>query len=175
MLGSSSSLTVWVNISARQLSRPDLEEAVAEAIGRSGADPASILLEITERGMMSDADAASRALWSLRALGVRLAVDDFGTGYSSLVHLRQFPLNSVKVDRTFVAGLGRDRECDAIVNAVVGLSHALGLTVVGEGVENDAQLRALRAVGCDYAQGFRFALPASSEQIAELLREDPAW
>ena len=146
-----------------------------EALGRSRADPTAILLEITEDGIMSDADAAARALWSLRSLGVKLAVDDFGTGYSSLVHLQQFPLNSVKIDRTFVAGLTRDRECDAIVNAVIDLSHALGLTVVGEGVESESQLQALRDLGCDYAQGFFFALPGSASQIAEMLVTDTAW
>jgi EAL domain-containing protein (putative c-di-GMP-specific phosphodiesterase class I) len=173
LLSECSDLRVWVNISARQLARPDLAEAVADVLGRSGIDPTAILLEITEQGVMRDVDSAARTLWALRSLGVGLAVDDFGTGYSSLVHLRQFPLSAVKIDRSFVEELDNNGESTAIVTAVIGLAHALGLTVVAEGIESEVQLERLRDLGCDFGQGFLFALPASAAQIAETLRENP--
>jgi len=125
--------------------------------------------------VMEDADSASRSMWSLEATGVRLAVDDFGTGYSSLVHLREFPLSAVKIDRSFVAGLDHDRGNAAIVKAVIDLAHALGLTVVAEGVETGPELDALRALGCDFGQGFLLAPPVAAGAFTDLLRRDAGW
>jgi len=167
--------TVWVNLSARQVARPDLAEVVAEVLGRTGTEASALVLEITERGVMEDADSASRSMWSLEATGVRLAVDDFGTGYSSLVHLREFPLSAVKIDRSFVAGLDHDRGNAAIVKAVIDLAHALGLTVVAEGVETGSELDALRALGCDFGQGFLLAPPVAAGAFTDLLRRDAGW
>jgi diguanylate cyclase (GGDEF)-like protein len=160
--------TVWVNLSARQLSRPDLAETIAETLGRTQTEAAAILLEITERGVLEDAETATRAMWSLKAIGVGLAVDDFGTGYSSLMHLREFPLDVVKIDQSFVAGLGRAPENAAIVAAVIGLAHALGLRVVAEGVETESQLAMLCDLECDFGQGFLFAPPATTDTLMKL-------
>ena len=159
---------VSVNLSARQLSRADLVDAVAAALASSGLDPDRLWLEITESVLMEDADTAVAALRRLRALGVHLSVDDFGTGYSSLAYLRRFPVDSLKVDRSFVAGLTDDPEDSAIVEAVVSMAHSLKLSVVAEGVETDEQLARLRALGCELAQGFLFAAPVPSAALQPL-------
>jgi EAL domain-containing protein (putative c-di-GMP-specific phosphodiesterase class I) len=157
--GNGKAPAVSVNLSARQLSRIDLVESVDAALRESGLDPDRLWLEITESVLMEDADATVVALERLRALGVHLSVDDFGTGYSSLAYLRRFPVDALKVDRSFVAGLGRDPEDSAIVEAVVSMAHSLRLSVVAEGVETDEQLARLRDLGCELAQGFYFAAP----------------
>jgi diguanylate cyclase (GGDEF)-like protein/PAS domain S-box-containing protein len=151
--------TVSVNLSERQLSHPDTPGQVAAAIERSGIEPGSLTLEVTESVLMDDAESTLTGVAALKALGVSLSIDDFGTGYSSLGYLRRLPVDSLKVDRSFVSGLGRDAEDSAVVAAAVSLGHALGLTVVAEGVEDQAQLDALVALGCDAAQGFLFARP----------------
>ena len=157
--GNGQAPAVSVNLSARQLSRPDLVDSVAAALEHSRLDPDRLWLEITESVLMDDADMAVAALERLRALGVHLCVDDFGTGYSSLAYLRRFPVDALKVDRSFVAGLGEDPEDSAIVEAVVSMAHSLRLSVVAEGVETDEQLARLRDLGCELAQGFYFAAP----------------
>ncbi|HVM01669.1 MAG TPA: EAL domain-containing protein, partial [Acidimicrobiales bacterium] len=146
-------LTVSVNLSARQLVEPGVIDTVWEQLCATGMDPARLRLEITESVLLEDVSTSVEALLGLRALGVQLAIDDFGTGYSSLSYLRRFPVDAVKVDRSFVAGLGDDPAAEAIVAAVVNLAHALGLAVVAEGVETEQQLVILRALGCDRAQG----------------------
>ncbi|HET9444551.1 MAG TPA: EAL domain-containing protein [Acidimicrobiales bacterium] len=151
--------TVSVNLSARQLTQRSLVEAVDAAVRDSGLQPHRLCLEITESVLMEDVESSVRVLLALKALGVRIAIDDFGTGYSSLSYLRRFPVDVVKIDRSFVAGLGVDPAADAIVAAVVNLSHALGLRVVAEGVETEEQLLAVRALGCDRAQGFYWSRP----------------
>jgi EAL domain-containing protein (putative c-di-GMP-specific phosphodiesterase class I) len=157
--GNGQAPAVSVNLSARQLSRPDLVDSVGAALEHSRLDPDRLWLEITESVLMEDADTAVAALERLRALGVHLCVDDFGTGYSSLAYLRRFPVDALKVDRSFVAGLGEDPEDSAIVEAVVSMAHSLRLSVVAEGVETDEQLARLRDLGCELAQGFYFAAP----------------
>jgi len=159
---------VSVNLSARQLSRSDLVDLVAGALGDSGLNPDRLWLEITESVLMEDADTAVETLQRLRALGVHLSVDDFGTGYSSLAYLRRFPVDSLKVDRSFVAGLGEDPEDSAIVEAVVSMAHSLRLSVVAEGVETDEQLTRLRDLGCELAQGFYFAAPVPPSALDPL-------
>jgi EAL domain-containing protein (putative c-di-GMP-specific phosphodiesterase class I) len=156
---------VSVNLSARQLSRPDLVDAVDRALRDSGLNPDRLWLEITESVLMEDADTAVAALERLRALGVHLCVDDFGTGYSSLAYLRRFPVDALKVDRSFVSGLGEDPEDSAIVEAVVSMAHSLHLSVVAEGVETDEQLARLRDLGCELAQGFYFAAPVPASAL----------
>jgi EAL domain-containing protein (putative c-di-GMP-specific phosphodiesterase class I) len=159
---------VSVNLSARQLGRPDLVDAVHAALSKSELDADRLWLEITESTLMEDADAAVDALERLRALGVHLSVDDFGTGYSSLAYLRRFPVDFLKVDRSFVAGLGRDDEDSAIVEAVVSMAHSLRLSVVAEGVETSEQLARLRDLGCELAQGFYFAAAVPSAALDAL-------
>jgi diguanylate cyclase (GGDEF)-like protein/PAS domain S-box-containing protein len=160
--------TVWVNLSARQLAHPGLTDSVAEALAESHCDPGSICLEITESVLMGDAGSTSETLEALRDLGVRLGVDDFGTGYSSLVYLKRFPVDLLKIDRTFTDGLGREPDDTAIVTAVVGLAHSLGLTAVAEGVETADQVAALRTLGCDVGQGFFFSDPVPAGEIDAL-------
>jgi EAL domain-containing protein (putative c-di-GMP-specific phosphodiesterase class I) len=165
---------VSVNLSARQLSRLDLVDLVSAALEESGLNPDRLWLEITESTLMEDADTAVEALQRLRALGVHLSVDDFGTGYSSLAYLRRFPVDSLKVDRSFVAGLGEDPEDSAIVEAVVSMAHSLHLSVVAEGVETDEQLARLRDLGCELAQGFYFAAPVPPSAL-DPLSAQPRW
>jgi EAL domain-containing protein (putative c-di-GMP-specific phosphodiesterase class I) len=129
-------------------------------------------LEITETALLEDADGAATALLALRSLGVRLAVDDFGTGYSSLSYLKQLPVDAVKIDRSFVDGLPVDGDDSAIVAAVAGMARALRLTTIAEGVENVAQVHALRRLGCDLAQGYFFTTPQPPAHITRLLESD---
>lgn len=156
-----------VNLSAQQLARPELVDSVVRILAETGLDPARLCLEITESVLMDDVESAIEALLGLKLLGVRLAIDDFGTGYSSLSYLRRFAVDVVKVDRSFVAGLGVDPAAEAIVAAVVNLCHALGLDVVAEGVESQEQLVALRALGCDRAQGYRWSPPLPASQFRQ--------
>jgi diguanylate cyclase (GGDEF)-like protein/PAS domain S-box-containing protein len=151
--------SVAVNLSGRQLARPDLADQVAAALDRSGLRPELLWLEITESVLMRDAEGSVEAIERLKALGVRFAIDDFGTGYSSLTYLQRFPVDAVKIDRSFIAGVGSRPGDAAIVVAVLGLAHALGLQVVAEGVERAEQLLTLDELGCDLAQGFLFAPP----------------
>ena len=148
-----------VNLSARQFADPNLPDLVAGALRRFGAPPSSLSLEITESTLMEHAEGTMVALHALKDLGVRLAIDDFGTGYSSLTYLKRFPIDVIKVDKSFVDGLGRDAGDEAIVATVVELAHTLGMQAVAEGVETERQLRRLRELHCDVAQGFLFSRP----------------
>jgi EAL domain-containing protein (putative c-di-GMP-specific phosphodiesterase class I) len=153
-------LSVSVNLSGHQLAAPGLVAVVTKGLVASGLDPTLLCLEITESVLMSDVETTMNALTALRALGVRLAVDDFGTGYSALAYLKHFPVDQLKIDRSFIIGLERDPRDAAIVSSVLALADALGLTTVAEGVETAAQEEQLRALGCRYAQGYRFARPS---------------
>jgi two-component system sensor kinase len=155
-------LTMAVNVSARQLQDPGLVGSIASALAVSGLDPGALVLEITESATVADAAGVIARLRELKALGVGLAIDDFGTGYSSLTYLRQFPVDQLKIDQSFVAEVASSSEDRAIVASVIGLAHALGVTVVAEGVETEMQLVALTAMGCDLAQGFRWRRPESA-------------
>ncbi len=162
-------LVMSVNLSARQFGHPDLVRDVAHALRKSGLAPNSLVLEITESVVMDDARYTVDTLGELKALGVGLAVDDFGTGYSSLSYLKRFPVDFLKVDRSFVDGLGEDPEDVVLVSGIVDLAHALGLTVVAEGVETEYQLELLRAMGCNLAQGYHFTRPMPGEQVEAFL------
>lgn len=159
------SFVVSVNLSGRQLSNPELARQVSTALEHTGADPAGLCFEITENVLMDDVEATIGAITALKRLGVTLSIDDFGTGYSSLGYLKRFPVDAVKVDRSFIHGLGTDPEDSAIVAAVVSLGHALGLTVIAEGVETDRQLSELVDLGCDAAQGYLFARPGPGDDF----------
>jgi len=160
---------VAVNVSPRQFQHPGFLDSVREALHSSGADPAQIELEITEGAVMGDAESTIRTLHALRELGLQLAIDDFGTGYASLSYLRRFPLNRLKIDQSFIRPLGRSHEDRAIVEALIHLSHSLGLHVVAEGVETAEQQACLTELGCDAMQGYWFARPGPVETATALL------
>jgi diguanylate cyclase (GGDEF)-like protein len=164
-------LRMSVNLSARQCAHPDLVDMVATTIRDTGVDPRTICLEITETAVMADMEASVGVLDQLRGLGVTLAIDDFGTGWSSLRALQRFPVDEVKIDKSFIDGVAVDPQEAAIVAAVISLSHALGLRTVAEGVESVAQVDRLRTLGCDVAQGFFFWRPAAPEELTTLLSE----
>ena len=166
-------LTVAVNLSARQLS-VELVDVLGKGLGKASLDPASLTLEITESALMDDADAALESLLGLRGVGVGLSIDDFGMGYSSLSYLKRFPVDTIKIDRSFIAGLGADDD-RAIVEGVLAMAKALQLGVVAEGVETAEQLRTLRAFGCPAAQGFHFARPVAAIEFERLLGRNPRW
>jgi EAL domain-containing protein (putative c-di-GMP-specific phosphodiesterase class I) len=167
--------TVAVNISARQFAQDDFVELVAGTLERSGAEPGDLCLEITESILMEDVDRTLATLVRLKGLGVQLAVDDFGTGYSSLSYLRRFPVDVLKVDQSFVSGLGHDAEDSAIVQAVVAMGRALRLTTVAEGVETGHHVIELRELDCDLAQGYHFARPRPAAAMTAMLDAGPSW
>ena len=160
-------LHISVNLAPRQLIQPALVRELDEILRSTSIDPATVWLELTEGALMEDADQTITVLQELRGLGVHLAVDDFGTGYSSLAYLKRFPVEALKVDRTFVNGLGREPEDTTIVGAVVGLAHSLGIGAIAEGLETPSQLAELRTMGCDFAQGFLFGPPKSAVVIGD--------
>ncbi len=162
-------LTIAVNVSARQLERTEFVEEVRSALHHSGLEPATLTLEITETVLMRKPDATVHVLSELKELGVHIAVDDFGTGYSSLAYLRQFPVDLLKIDRTFITGLARSSEAQALAHTLIRLGQALGLQTLAEGVEDRDQVQELRREGCDLVQGFLFARPLSPDGIEELL------
>jgi diguanylate cyclase (GGDEF)-like protein len=162
-------LSVHVNLSARQLQHPGLAEEIGEAVRVSGLAPNDLILEITETTLVHDAAAAATELRKLKDLHVRLALDDFGTGFSSLSHLHEFPIDIIKIDRSFVATLGHEGRRPELVKALVELGRTLGLVVVAEGIEEASQLEYLRSVGCERAQGYYFAKPLDAEQLEMLL------
>jgi diguanylate cyclase (GGDEF)-like protein/PAS domain S-box-containing protein len=162
-------VSVSVNLSARQLAHPELLRQVSQTLTATGAAPSRLKLEITESVLMADAPAAQRVLEHLqRVLGVGVMIDDFGTGYSSLAYLQQFPVDTLKIDRSFVSRLGSGGE--PIVRAIVTLGKSLGMELLGEGVETSAQLEELGRLGCDYAQGFLLAPPMAGAEAEALLR-----
>jgi diguanylate cyclase (GGDEF)-like protein len=160
--------SVEVNLSARQIDDPGIVATIEEILERTGLPAGHLTLEITESALMRDAAAALIVLRALKGLGVLLAIDDFGTGYSSLSYLQRFPLDILKVDRMFVHELESDTGGREIVSAVVSLAHALGLEVVAEGVETEQQLEILRALECDYAQGFLFSRPVPAAELRSI-------
>ncbi|HEX7094377.1 MAG TPA: EAL domain-containing protein [Acidimicrobiales bacterium] len=160
-------LRATVNVSSRQLDVEGFSDTVARILARTGADPDWMWLEITEGALMRDTTDTISTLRRLRDLGVHLAIDDFGTGYSSLAYLRRFPVEALKIDRSFVAGLGENDEDTTIVRAIVDLAHALGLFAVAEGVETEAQRDELERIGCELAQGWLFAAAAPASAITD--------
>ncbi len=162
-------LRLSVNLSARQLQAPRLAEHVAKILRGTGFGPERLVLEITESILVDDADRTIAKLHLLRELGVRLAIDDFGTGYSSLSYLRRLPVDVLKIDRTFIRGLGREHDVTALTAAIVSLGRQLGLEVVAEGIEDTGQLAELVAMGCDQGQGYLYAGPLQPDEFADLL------
>jgi diguanylate cyclase (GGDEF)-like protein len=162
-------LNISINVSARQLERTEFVEEVRAALRDSGLDAATLTLEITETVLMRKPDATAYLLGELKDLGVRIAVDDFGTGYSSLAYLRQFPVDSLKIDRTFITGLTSSGEAHALTHTLIQLGKALGLQTLAEGVEENSQASQLELEGCDLAQGFLFARPLTPDGVERFL------
>jgi diguanylate cyclase (GGDEF)-like protein len=167
-------LTIAVNLSARQFEPGDLATVVESMLERTGLDPASLHLELTETAIIDLRPDILRQLELIRDLGVQIGLDDFGTGYASLTHLRRLPLSFVKIDQTFVRGLATELEDDRIVSAVVDLAANLGLRSIAEGVETPDQLERLCTLGCDQAQGYLFARPMALEDVTPSLRTSPS-
>ncbi|MGZ5306970.1 MAG: putative bifunctional diguanylate cyclase/phosphodiesterase, partial [Actinomycetota bacterium] len=158
-----------LNVTSRRVADATFYEAVVGALDSRGLSRNSMQVEVTERVLMEASNSALAALRALREGGIQVGLDDFGTGFSSLAYLRQFPLDFVKIDRSFINGLDRGSGEDAIVNAIIGLSHAFGLEVVAEGVETRGQLESLTELGCDQAQGFLLASPGEPSAVDELV------
>jgi diguanylate cyclase (GGDEF)-like protein/PAS domain S-box-containing protein len=167
-------LTVNVNLSGRQLEDPQLLADVTAILAKTALPPTSLKLELTETVLVQDTDATLGVLRELKRLGIQLAIDDFGTGYSSLSYVQRYPIDMVKIDRSFVARLNGEPENAAIVQSIIGLARSLHLAVVGEGVETAEQLLQLRALGCDRGQGYHFAQPLPSEGMEALFNVMPA-
>jgi diguanylate cyclase (GGDEF)-like protein/PAS domain S-box-containing protein len=167
----SDDFVTWVNLSATQLSAPGVSELVRSELDAAKLPAGSLGLEVTETAIVrgTSSEQASAELHELHDLGVRIAIDDFGTGFSSLGQLRHFPVDMLKVDRSFVQGVEHSSKDAAITANLISLAHALGVTAIAEGIESDAQLESLREVGCDYAQGFLFARPVSAEEAGRVI------
>ncbi len=168
-------LTISVNLSAVQVTRRSLPDVVGSVLRSTGLDPACLSLEITETVMVRDADGLGEVLKALKALGVRLVLDDFGTGYSSLSYLTRLPLDVLKVDRSFVDGLGSEPRDTAITETIIAMSRALSLDVVAEGVETADHVSELSRLGCGLAQGFHFSRAVPAEEITRALEHGPRW
>ena len=165
-------LTISVNLAARQVADRTLAKTVAEIIDRTGISATALWLELTEHTLMQDTASTVDALHALRSQGVHLSIDDFGTGYSSLSYLKRFPVESLKIDRSFIDGLGDEPEDTSIVEAIIRLAHALELSAVAEGLETPTQLEILRTLGCDYAQGYLLGYPLAAEVIGDNPADD---
>ena len=166
---------ISVNISGRQFQQRDLIGTVMGALDASNFDPRCLKLEITESVMMRDPQASLEAMKVFRSHQIHLVIDDFGTGYSSLSYLKRFPVDTLKVDKSFVDGLGKDPESTAIVQAVISLAKSLGMRVTAEGIETKEQLEHLRSLDCDQGQGYFLARPLSAEAAEDLLMKNPRW
>jgi EAL domain-containing protein (putative c-di-GMP-specific phosphodiesterase class I) len=167
-------LRVAINLSARQLYSPGLLSEIKAALHDSGLDPSLLELEITETVMMQNVQQGAELLRELKARGVHLSVDDFGTGYSSLAYLKRLPLNTLKIDRSFITDIPHDADDAAITQAVIAMGHSLRIRVVAEGVERDSQLDFLRRHGCDEMQGFLFSQPVPADEVQRLLTAQPS-
>jgi EAL domain-containing protein (putative c-di-GMP-specific phosphodiesterase class I) len=166
-------IRVAVNVSARQFRDGRFVRTVDEALQNSGLDPQYLTLELTENTIMENAKENLETLHQIKAMGVKLSVDDFGTGYSSLSYLKQLPLDELKIDRSFIMEIRSEADKAPIVTAIIGMAHSLGLTVVIEGIESEAQLSFSRAGGCDEYQGYLFSKPVATREFETMLAPDP--
>ncbi len=168
-------LAVGVNVTAKQFAQPDLASQIGAILQETNTDPACVDLEITENIAMADVVRSAVVLSELKALGVHLSIDDFGTGYSSLSRLQRFPVDTLKIDRTFVSEMDRDRDTGEIVRVIATLARNLGLKVVAEGIERHEQMEMLKSLGCETGQGYLFSKPVSAEEIEQLMRSRRAF
>ncbi|MFA6164872.1 MAG: EAL domain-containing protein, partial [Methylobacter sp.] len=163
-------LTLAVNVSAHQYNQSDISGLVAAVLAETSFPADNLELELTETGLLTRKEEAVQILNSLRAQGVRLAIDDFGTGYSSLARLKRFPLDAIKIDKSFINDIPRQQDAMEIAATIISLGHALGFKVLAEGVETEEQLAFLKAQGCDLYQGYLKSHPLSAEDFVALLR-----
>jgi len=168
-------LTISVNLSAKQFLQPNLVEDIRKLLNELALPPEALKLEITESTVMTDPTGAVEMLQQIKSLGIRLAIDDFGTGYSSLSYLHRFPLDTLKIDRSFVSGMGDDGEGMEIARTILPMANSLRLDVVAEGVETIQQVALLQKLQCKYGQGYYFSRPLSAEGTAALLAGELAW
>ncbi|MCI5124339.1 MAG: EAL domain-containing protein, partial [Candidatus Electrothrix sp. AR5] len=162
---------VAANLSSKQFQDKKLLHLVIEILDENGMKPEALELEITESVLMEDPDGAAQLLEDIRGLGVRIAIDDFGTGYSSLAYLKNFPVNTLKIDQAFITDIVHDSNDETIVASVLSMAESLNLKVVAEGVETKGQLELLRKMGCEEVQGYYFSKPLPPEGVAALLKE----
>ena len=167
-----SDISIAVNLSAVQFRQKDILDMIRSIISDSAIDPQLLELEITESTIMDDLDSASRIMHDLNREGIHISIDDFGTGYSSLTHLKRFPLNTVKIDRSFVRDLTTDPDDAAIIGAIIAMAHSMGLKIIAEGVETVEQLEYLQRLRCDEIQGFLFSKPLPADEAEDLLKRD---
>jgi EAL domain-containing protein (putative c-di-GMP-specific phosphodiesterase class I) len=165
-------LTISVNLSGKQLMQPDLIEEIEKILSRTGIEPRCLKLEITESVVMENAEVVTVMLNQLRALNIRLSIDDFGTGYSSLSYLHRFPVDTLKIDRSFISRMGSDNENNEIVRTIAKLAQNLGMEIVAEGIETEEQLRQLSLLACEYGQGYLFSHPLSAEATGGFIQRD---
>ena len=163
--------SVSINLAPQQLISSALLDELEVALSSHGIDPSCLILEITEGAMMRDTDVAIANLTRLRDLGLRIAIDDFGTGYSSLAYLQRFPIDILKIDKSFVDGIDRGPEDAALALAILRLVQTLSLSAIAEGVERESQCDRLRSLGCEHAQGFYFCRPLPASDLTDRLRE----
>ncbi len=171
---SGANLDIAVNLSAKQLESDEIIMTVSEVLSSSGLDSKHLVLEVTETSMMHDAEAVVVRMSKLKSLGVRLAIDDFGTGYSSLAYLRRFPVDVLKIDRSFVISIAESAEDVSVVQTLVALGRTLDLEVVAEGVEFESQLNVVEEVGCSGVQGFLLGRPLDHASTEMLIGNDLA-
>jgi len=163
-------ISIAVNVSARQLDTDDLLADIEGALCASGLEPSALTIEITETTLMRNIEDTVRRLEQIKRLGVRIAIDDFGTGYSSLAHLQQFPVDALKIDRSFISGLKHNKEGETFIRTLVQLGKALAIETFAEGIEQQSELSLLRDEACDHGQGFLFARPLDSIDVEAFFR-----
>ena len=169
------SLTMSVNLSVKQFCQPNLIEKIDQILQETELASESLKLEITESAIMDNAESARLILEQLRTRQIKLSIDDFGTGYSSLSYLHRFPVDNLKIDRSFINRIGNDRENQDIVEAIVNLAETLGMSAIAEGIETVQQLKLLRELGCHEGQGYFFAKPLSAEDARAFIEQNPQW
>ena len=168
-------LTISINLSPVQFINRNLEEDIRKVLEKNNINSQSIRFEITENAFIKDMEASNLMLLSLKAMNVLLYMDDFGTGYSSLTYLKHFPVDALKIDKSFVKWMGVDEESSEIVSAVINLAHNLKMFVVAEGVETEEHFETLKKLRCEYGQGYYFSKPLPAEEVEKLLASEPAW
>ena len=159
-----------VNVSGRQLDSDQLTDDIEGALSGSGLDPDALTIEVTETTLMRNVEETARRLTAIKELGVRIAIDDFGTGYSSLAHLQRFPVDALKIDRSFISGLSSNQEGETLIHSLVQLGKALSIETFAEGIEQQHELSLLRDEDCDSGQGFLFARPLDVAATEEFLQ-----
>ncbi len=171
----SEQMVMSVNLSGKHFAQDDLVAQVKNILLEEKIEPKNIKLEITESAIMGNGETAITILEQLKRVGVQLSIDDFGTGYSSLSYLHRFPIDTLKIDRSFVSSMDSGSENGEIVRTVIALAKTLGLTIIAEGIETIHQLHQLRILGCEYGQGFLFSRPLPVDQVEELLKDKGRW